>query len=73
MRVLRRKEIGTNIILLICVVVAFLPIVWAFMCSFKDSVEMFSRPLKFFPESFRFENYVKAWTSSNLLRVSEIL
>ena len=67
MRVLRRKEIGTNIILLICVVVAFLPIVWAFMCSFKDSVEMFSRPLKFFPESFRFENYVKAWTSSNFI------
>ena len=28
---------------------------------------MFSRPLKFFPESFRFENYVKAWTSSNFI------
>lgn len=64
----KKKKIFIHIALLFCVVITFTPVIWAFMCSFKDSVEMFSRPLKFFPEVFRFDNYSKAWHSSNFIR-----
>lgn len=64
----KKKEILLHIVLILCVIITFLPVVWGFMCSFKDSVEMFSRPLKFFPEVFRFDNYSKAWNSGNFVR-----
>ena len=63
----RNKQIFIHLALICCVIAAFLPIVWGFMCSFKESVEMFSRPIKFLPEVFRFDNYVNAWTSSNFV------
>lgn len=64
----KKREIWIHVILILCVIITFLPVIWGFMCSFKESVEMFSRPLKFFPEVFRFDNYSRAWTSSNFIR-----
>ena len=64
----KKRKIVIHLVLILCVIITFLPAIWGFVCSFKESVEMFSRPLKFFPEIFRFDNYSKAWMSGNFIR-----
>lgn len=56
----QKKTILTVIFTLIGLAVAtvmIFPILWLFMSSFKDSSELFSYPLHFFPEVFSLDSY----------------
>lgn len=43
-------------------VIALAPFVWMVMSSFKSVQEVLTWPPTLFPESFTFDNYIKAWT-----------
>lgn len=49
------------IILLLCVVL--LPFVWLLLGSFKNQRELFTTPIQIFPNSLRWENYVRVFES----------
>ncbi|MFH8252289.1 carbohydrate ABC transporter permease [Microbacterium sp. B2969] len=44
-----------------------LPFFWMVMSSLKSANEVFSVPIKWFPETFVWSNYVDIWTQSNML------
>lgn len=64
----KKREIILVVVLSTCSCLVFLPVIWGFLSSFKDSVEMFARPIKLFPENFNFKNYIDAWNSRNFPR-----
>lgn len=60
----KKSPIGAVLryILLILVTVAtLLPLVWMLSASFKLDSEVFSIPIKWIPETFHWENYLKIW------------
>lgn len=51
----------THAILLFGVLGMIFPFLWMVSTSFKSSMEIIQQPYSFFPESFSFTNYIKAW------------
>ena len=47
--------------LLALTVVALVPFVWMISSSLKTSVDVFSIPMKWIPETFHWENYLQIW------------
>lgn len=61
-------RVSTVIIFILCVGVAFImlvPFVWMISASFKTNTEIFSYPIKWIPEVFRPDNFIKVWTKIN--------
>jgi multiple sugar transport system permease protein len=57
-----REKIGTMSLFAVLCVLTFLflvPLFWLLTCSFKQPVELFSVPIKWFPEKFSFSNYTR--------------
>ena len=50
------------IVLLLLAVVMIIPFVWMLSSSFKYNTEIFSYPIKWIPEVFRWDNYKYVWT-----------
>lgn len=60
----KKSPVGAAVryVLLILVTVAtLLPLVWMLSASFKLDSEVFSIPIKWIPETFHWENYVRIW------------
>lgn len=49
---------------LVCVAWVY-PFVWMLSASVKDPLEVFSSGLRLLPETFRFENYQRAWSDAH--------
>ncbi len=61
------KESTTTKVLLYIVfsvitIITLLPFVWMLSASLKPEVDVFSVPIKWIPETFQFDNYLKIWT-----------
>lgn len=54
-------------VLLAFALMALIPFVWMLSSSFKNSVEVFTIPMRWIPETFRFENYSTIWQRVPLL------
>jgi len=55
----------SHFVLSIWTVIVVLPLVWVFLSSWKTTNEIFQSPLSL-PENWSFDNYVNAWTDSNI-------
>lgn len=56
------------VVLIILTVVTLLPLVWMLSSSFKLSTEVFTIPIKWIPEKFHWNNYVKIWQKVDFAR-----
>jgi N-acetylglucosamine transport system permease protein len=63
----RTVTIVSHIVLSLWSIIVILPLVWVFLSSWKTTGEIFSSPLAL-PQHWSFDNYVKAWTDSNIGR-----
>ncbi|MDR0497814.1 MAG: carbohydrate ABC transporter permease [Treponema sp.] len=57
-----REKIGVMSLFMVLSVFTFLflvPLFWLLSCSFKQPVELFTVPIKWLPEKFSFDNYVR--------------
>lgn len=50
------------IVVLSVAVTMTIPFVWMLSSSFKYNTEIFSYPIKWIPETFRWDNYITVWT-----------
>lgn len=61
----QRTKIGVRvfqyILLIILTLITLLPLIWMLSASFKLSTEVFSNPIRWIPETFHWDNYVKIW------------
>lgn len=57
--------------LLIFAVIALVPFVWMISSSFKTSIQVFSIPMRWIPESFHVENFSTIWQKVALLTYFE--
>ena len=61
----QQTKIGVRIfqyILLIALtLITLLPLIWMLSASFKLSTEVFSNPIRWIPETFHWDNYLKIW------------
>ncbi|MEU6721402.1 carbohydrate ABC transporter permease [Nonomuraea sp. NPDC046802] len=58
----RRLGIWAQVVLLAVISLVWIyPLLWIVSASLKDSLDVFSGGLGLIPESWRFENYVRAW------------
>lgn len=53
------------VLLIILTVVTLLPLVWMFSASLKLSSEVFTNPIRWIPETFHWDNYLKIWEKVN--------
>ena len=58
---------GSHTVLSIWTVVIVVPLLWTVVSSFKTSREIFASPFSL-PETWRFQNYVDAWTTAGIGR-----
>ena len=59
-RRLRTFQIAvTHTVLIVAVIIAFLPIVWAISSSFKPLNDIFTFPIRWIPQQFTLDNYVE--------------
>jgi N-acetylglucosamine transport system permease protein len=63
----RTVTVVSHIVLTLWSIIVILPLVWVFLSSWKTTGEIFSSPLAL-PQHWSFDNYVKAWTDSNIGR-----
>ncbi|ROQ64679.1 carbohydrate ABC transporter membrane protein 2 (CUT1 family) [Rathayibacter sp. PhB152] len=74
----RRKEAGRTparrvgrvlgyAVMIIAAAALLLPFFWMIMSSVKTPNDVFSVPVKWFPETFVWSNYVEIWTQSGML------
>ena len=54
-------------VLVLAAVALLMPFFWMVMSSLKSANEVFSVPVKWFPETFVWSNYVEIWTQSDML------
>ncbi|WP_442574609.1 carbohydrate ABC transporter permease [Microbacterium sp. F51-2R] len=54
-------------VLVLAAVALLMPFFWMVMSSLKSANEVFSVPIKWFPETFVWSNYVEIWTESDML------
>jgi multiple sugar transport system permease protein len=60
--IILREKLGTGMLFMILCILTFLflvPLFWLLTCSFKQPSELFTVPVKWLPEEFRFSNYVR--------------
>ena len=55
----------SHVVLVMWSIVVLLPLVWAFVSSFKSTTEILGSPFTV-PKSFNFENYVSAWNTAGI-------
>lgn len=55
------------VVLLAFTIVALVPFVWMISSSLKTSVDVFTIPMKWIPETFHWENYLDIWQKVPLL------
>ncbi|MEN8906504.1 MAG: carbohydrate ABC transporter permease [Clostridiales bacterium] len=55
----KNMQVGvfTLLAVILAIVIVF-PVIWLLMCSFKESSELFTYPLKFLPKKFTFDSYI---------------
>lgn len=63
----RARRILLYAALIIAAAGLLLPFFWMVMSSLKGANEVFSVPVKWFPETFVWANYLDIWTKSNML------
>lgn len=63
----RAVVIGSHVVLTFWSILVILPMLWVFLSSWKTTREIFDSPLSL-PGSFTFDNYVAAWSDSNIGR-----
>lgn len=56
------------VLLIFFAMIALLPLVWMISSSLKNSAEVFSIPMKWIPETFRWENYRAIWSKVPLIK-----
>ena len=64
-----RKKIGDIIcyvFLCLILLITVFPLLYTILSSFKTNMELLSRPGNIFPETFTFDNYIRAWNSDVL-------
>ncbi|MBP3427661.1 MAG: carbohydrate ABC transporter permease [Clostridia bacterium] len=54
-------------VLILFTVVALIPFVWMISSSLKTSIDVFSIPMRWIPETFHWENYLNIWSKVPLL------
>ncbi len=54
-------------VLLLFSAIALIPFLWMLSASFKNSAEVFTIPMRWIPETFRFENFETIWERVPLL------
>lgn len=62
------QSFSKHFLLYFLAIVMILPFLWMISTSFKSPAEVFSIPIKWIPENFNFDNYVKAFTSFPFLK-----
>lgn len=55
------KKILLSLVMVLVSVTMLLPFLWMISSSFKDSITMFSFPIKWIPETFNFSGYREVW------------
>lgn len=69
-RALPARRIGRLLgyaVMIVAAAALLLPFFWMIMSSLKTPNEVFSVPVKWFPESWVWSNYVQIWTESDML------
>ncbi len=64
-----QRNLLTHLILIIVSIIVLMPILLAVSVSFQPRSQVFSYPPSLIPETFNFNNYVKAWNMVNLDRL----
>ena len=54
-------------LLLFFAAIALIPFVWMISASLKNSADVFSIPMRWIPETLRWENYISIWGKVPLL------
>ena len=49
------------VLLIALTLITLLPLIWMVSASFKLSTEVFTNPIRWIPETFHWENYIKIW------------
>ena len=49
------------VLLITLTLITLLPLIWMVSASFKLSTEVFTNPIRWIPETFHWENYIKIW------------
>jgi multiple sugar transport system permease protein len=62
------QQIITQLILIIGALLVLVPVFWTISSSFKPLEDIFDYPIKWIPEHFTFDNYIKGWQSANFSR-----
>ena len=61
----QQTKIGVRIfqyiLLITLTLITLLPLIWMLSASFKLSTEVFSNPIRWIPETFHWDNYLKIW------------
>lgn len=61
----QQTKIGVRIfqyiLLIVLTLITLLPLIWMLSASFKLSTEVFSNPIRWIPETFHWDNYLKIW------------
>lgn len=63
-----RRSILPTVVLWISVILFLFPMAWFLLSSFKPGGELFTYPLTFWPETFTFDGFVKAWERVDFAR-----
>lgn len=63
----KKGKIIIYVILTLLAVIMVIPFGWMVLASLKTSNEVFSIPMKIFPEKYHFENYVTIWNKIPLM------
>lgn len=63
----RKFTVVAHIVLAIWAIIVVLPLLWVFLSSWKTTGEIFQSPLAL-PQNWSFDNYIRAWTDSNIGR-----
>ncbi|NLM28159.1 MAG: carbohydrate ABC transporter permease [Clostridiaceae bacterium] len=64
MKSARIGKYARSAVLILMTVILFFPFFWLIRSSFMTTREIFSLPMKWFPETLRFENYIDAFQSA---------
>lgn len=64
----RAVAIGSHVVLAIWAVIILIPLIWSLLSSFKTSREIISGNPLALPETWRFDNYSRAWVEAGIGR-----
>ncbi len=62
------KRIGWHMLLVICLLASFFPMIWMISSAFKQPEQLFSQFLNPIPNPFSLDNFVHVWTSVPMWR-----